>query len=794
MVAPGSTTLLRSHVEVWNVPELTAFADAISTANNETFQVNIDNAKKFFNDVGTSWQGAAYNAAYDRVGEDHDQARRVWTYVDDLVNEIRTAASDIGSHRTVLLGKLADAREAGLIVGDNWMVSEKEGVSADVINAHQEAINGAFYPFSDAVATAGTKIAEAAELVRASGDLFGSDIDVAEANTQGGRLGDEDGREAADAARNGDKAKMDEVAAHLPTYVLTPNQMQDLSAGKDVPGLPADVQDYYKHFFASAGKDGVLALNDQLKAEATGTSDHPASAAAEVQQRALADGMMAVSNEHVGTGIGPDGKLTSPGAYTNLPPDIRQLISGRAEDREYSGTPNPTAERQDMLDRARLGNLLGKADPTMVGGTTFSTEVARQGASMASYVDNVDKNMGGNMPPGFQDGDKDTIKNSATELLGAGVKNHAADYQLMTGRDATTGDKLPADLSFGAQGDRYGAHGGYDPRKFNSIAFGHDWGDQGKTASGLYDWTADHVHDQGPEGDLARKTISALPDIVAPKDYGSLATAEDGKTIFQHNADNFNKNPELANSLARVSASDINAFAGIGDAPNAPQPAAPLDLEGSKRLAFLASQTRDGRETLDLARQTYGNAVMYQVTHDPSMSPTTAHDTVRSIAALDAHINDSMQNAQIYQSYDVAAKHNEQAQQSHDDHKEIGDNVKKVVDAIPVPGGKAVSTVKDILEDQAYKGLMSGVNPDPTPEKVQYPSVEVAKYTGETDFRNRMAHHWGASPDDIVKYGPIYDGAYESTISDGLVKDNSSLEQLSTGGAQEPGAKKKQGS
>ncbi|MDR7169838.1 hypothetical protein J2W56_003582 [Nocardia kruczakiae] len=399
MVAPGTTSLLRSQVEKWSVTALADLGAAIATANNDTFLVNIDNTKKFFTDAGNSWQGVAYNAAYDRVGEDHDQARRVWAYVDDLATAIKTAASDIDSHRTVLIGKVAEASEAGLRVADNWVVCEKEGVAADVITSHQDAINGAFHPFSDAVSTACTKIAEAAELVRAAGDLFGSDLDVNDASTQSGRLGDEDGKEAADAAKNGDQAKLDEVASHLPTYVLTPDQIQALSEGKDVPTLPAEVQDYYKHFFNSAGKDGLLALNDHLQEQATATPDHPASTVAASQQRALADGMMAITNEHLGTGTGPDGKLTSAGAYTNLPPDIRQVLSGRAEERNSDGTPSPNANRQTMLDKARLANLLSKSDPNMVGGTTFSMEAARQGASLANYVDNVDKNTNGVMPP-----------------------------------------------------------------------------------------------------------------------------------------------------------------------------------------------------------------------------------------------------------------------------------------------------------------------------------------------------------------------------------------------------------
>ena len=794
MVDAGTTSLLRSNVEKWQMSTLTGLAAALVKDNNETFEVNIDQPKKYFAGLGTSWQGAAYNAAYDRVGEDHDQARKVWTYVDDLATTINQAAGDIDSHRTVLLNKVNDAVNHGLTVADNWVIPDKDGVPTATINALQDAINQAFYPFRDAVSTAATKISEAAELVRAAGDLFGSDLDVTDAPSAGKRLGAEDGDEAAAAAKNHDKAKLAEVASHLPTNVLTPQQLQDLADGKDVSTLPADVQDYYKEFLQHSGKDGLLALQDQLKQDATATADHPASTAAITQQKALADGLMAVTNEHLGTGTGPDGKLTSPGSYTNLPSDIRAVISGREEEYNNTGTANADAARQRMLDRSRLANLLSKSDSNMTGGTTFSMETSRQAASMAHYIDNASTN--GAMPPGFQDQDKNTISNAANQLLAVGNRNHEADYQLMTGLDAHTGQKIPDDLSFGATGSQYTPHGDYDPQKFNSAVFGHQWSDQGKAAAGLYDWTSDHIHDQGDQGDLARKTVSALPHVFSPTDGTKLVTADDGKTVFQHMTDGFNKNPELANALSRVSASDINAFTGVDEGSNAPKPAAPLGLQDSERLAFLASQTQDGRETLDLARQTYDNASMYELTHDGGAHAGDTRDVAQRIAGLDAHIRDAGQNALIYQEHDQVAQHNDQAQQTHDDHQKIADTAKKLVDQVPLPGGKLTGAVKGVAEDPIYNGLMNTINPQPTPEKVQYPSVESSIRDGNQDFRDRMTEfvqHSNQAPsnDTVDQYLRDYKAEYDGIVSNNLVKDNADLDQLSTGGAQAPDAKGK---
>lgn len=793
MVAPGTTAMLLPTVQKWRTSGLNDFAAALTTANNHIFEVNIDETKKFFTDAATHWQGAAYDAAYDRVAEDHQQARKVWGYIDELAGALRSAASDIESHRGILLGKVGDAQAAGLRVADNWVVCEAEGISADVIQSHQDAINGALWPFFDSVTTAGTKISEAAEFVRIAGDLFGSDLDVDDTKTQGGRIGAEDGRAAADAARDHDTAKLDEIASHLPTHVLTPEQIAALSNGQDVPTLPAEVQDYYKEFFASAGKDGLLALNDRLDAQAAGSPTNPATAAAVAQQRALADGMLAVTNDHLGTGIGPDGKLTSPGQYTNLPPDVRQLISGREQ--EYVGnSSSPSAVADRMRQRTKLADLLSHADPGMQGGRTFSTEIGRQAQSMAAYLDSS----GGQLPSSFTDADKKAMETAAQQFLGTATRNHEADYQLLTGLDPYTGQKIPDDLSFGARGSEYGTHGEYDPDKFADTVFrNHTWADKGSAAAGLYEWAGQHTHDpdaavEGTQGNLARKTVTELPHVLAPTKGDSLEFGADRKSIFQHTADSFNKNPELANSLSRVMAGNLDSVAEAGDplVSRDPNTAVHMDLKDSERLLMLADQTDEGRKTLGIAKETYDNAVAYQLTHG-GIPPEDQQAVVRRMAALDAHIDNSAYNAQAYQRGDEIAKHNDQAQKDYKDTKEIADSVKKIVDAVPVPGGAVVKPIKDILEDQAYKAVMKEVNPTPRPELLQFEYSEHVANDGTRAFYDRINSFQQASGHQVYQ-GQIdnmnawYAQTYGNIVDEYLVKNSSDLEQLSTGGKQAP--------
>ncbi|QIS18206.1 hypothetical protein [Nocardia terpenica] len=769
---------------------LTDLAKAFSTDNDDTFFTQIDGAKKFFTDA-TSWRGASHDAAYNRVAEDHDQARKVGNYVDDLVTAINQAASDIDSHRTVLLGKVADAEAAGLTVHDNWTVHGPDA-DTDLIHTHQAAIDGAYHPFTDAVSTAATKISEAAELVRAAGDLFGSDLDVKDAPAQGGRLGAEDGAAAAAAAKSNDPAAWAQVASHLPANGLTPDQMQALEQGKDVPTLPAEVQDYYREFFNNAGKDGVLGLNQYLDGQAQGGNTMAAS-----QQRALADGMVVLTNEHVGTGRTPDGKLVSPGSYTNLPPSMRQLISGRWEDdtgviKSDNGVP------QRMQQREQLANLLSKTDPGVVGGKTFSMEVARQGASLAHYLNDADTVNHGNLPPGMPADAKPKLDTAASQLLGLGTRNHEADYQLLTGKDSQTGAPIPSDLSFGANGDQYHPTGNYDPSKFTSSVFEHQWGDKGKAASGLFEWTGSETHDPGAEGDLARKTMAALPSVLAPTHTDdlthreALVTAPDGKTVFQHMADSFNKNPEFANSLARVSAGNLDAFAYAGDKVAAdPHPAVPLELRDSQRLLMLASQTDQGRQTLDLARQQYETAALYQVTHNPGGVAPDPESFLKRLAGLDAHIDAATNNAVSYQAGNQVAQHNAQAMQSYTTTKDIADSTKKLVDAIPIPGGPFVGAVKNIGEDHAYQALLNEIDPQPKPGKLQFPDVGDMQNNAHNNFENRLdslLQNGGQLPPETKRsdYVSAYEYEYNARTSAQLARNSSDLEQLATGGAQAP--------
>ncbi|MEV6358918.1 hypothetical protein [Nocardia asteroides] len=245
-------TISKSQLDNWKISKLYDLATKID-GENQLYLIQLDKAKQVFTDSQAYWSGQAREAAYNRVSEDHGQGYKLFLEVQDAPVALRSVASALESHRTTLLGKVADATSAALTVDDSWKVS---GSDADKVRTHQDAINTAYRELESAAKLAATKLAEHAGYVRAAGDLLGSGLDVSADRTAaaGARLGAEDGAALADALRRGDHTAAAAIMAHRPKG-LTTQEIADIAAGKDVPGVPADLKQYYQDFTKSFYND-----------------------------------------------------------------------------------------------------------------------------------------------------------------------------------------------------------------------------------------------------------------------------------------------------------------------------------------------------------------------------------------------------------------------------------------------------------------------------------------------------------------------------------------------------------
>lgn len=787
---------LLSQVKAWNTSRLTDLATTITTANG-SMKDQLDKTKKHFSDVHAVWSGKAYDAAYNRVGQDHDQGTKLAGEINNLPGLLQQAASTLDSHRTALLGKVNDAIADGLTVSDRWEVS---GTNADKVHSHQDLINSAYHALDAAATDAAKKITDQAEYIRAAGDLLGSSVDVSDDRTAaaGARLGGEDGKELADALRRNDTAAINEILSRMPQGVLSAQDIQDLQNGKNVT-VPAEVQDYYKQFYQGLGKDGLLSLNDHLTAETQpGSSTAPAAAA---QQTAISDSLMMLSNEKVGTGVDNTGKLISPGDYNQLPTDIRQLVSSRLEDGDWGklAAKGPNEFQKHLTEEVKFADLMSHGDQGMQPGTTFGTELGRQGASLAAYMDGKDPHINQwinqNWKPITPDGffnqpDHHSLDSAAEKYLGLAGSNHESAYQLLTGKNSHTGQPLPADLSFGATSNDYKPNGNYDPSKFGAQVFQHTWDDKGKAASTLVDWVGEHTHDQNHLGDLSRQTFTKLPELLAPHDATGKLLSQDGKSVFQLNTDSFIKNPELATGLAKTLSPNIDSFAGWNEHTTIDNGNAKLATPDAERLLFMAAQSDHGKLYLDTARQTFDHSIIEQMVNgqDPDKVKTPM-----MMAGVDARITNAEQNAAVYQDLQHVNGNNAHQQNLHDIKQEAADIAKEVAKGASkelvnkLPGGEIVHGIVGKLRDDGYDTAIEQWNPKPDPQSIQVPNPEAVTSRADLDFINRIreAHENSGkivSDDVIDQYSRDYGNAYNPLAIAGLATTTTDIDKFATGG------------
>ncbi|MEV6215264.1 hypothetical protein [Nocardia sp. NPDC051833] len=714
-------------VRRWNLGELTTWTGKLAESRAK-LMTEFDSTKKHFENLGQSWQGLAYNAAYDRVGQDHTQGQKLAYEIDELVDVLNSGISSVSGFRDTLLVKLNDATAVPLEVDASWKVLEKEGVDAEVVRTHQDAITGAYNPFRDAVEALAKAIGDQALEIRSGGDLLGSSLDVADADNQAARFGKQDGKALADAARTGDTAAIDEIASNMPEHVLSAEELRRLANGEEVSTVPAAVQDYYKALYQEAGKDGVLALNQRLLER-----EQAGDPVAAIKRDNLANSLMVVSNEKIGSG-------NQRGSYADLPTGMRELISGRYEDRDNLAIDGQLPVKDQMMQQAALAELLTQANPGYEPGQTMGIELGRQSASLAAFVADSEDDWNG-YPPGFKEGELDQVENASRQFLESSTRSNEASYALLTGKDFNTGQEIPGDLSFGATDQSFNPKD-YDPDKFTSTIFQHEWEDDGQTAAGLYDWIADGTEKPGQEGLLAKQALSELPDVFAPTETDDTGNSKlksgDGGTVFEQNANAFNTNPKLADGLSHVLATNMETFVSpdaaktaIYDDPLTPGEQANVTFSklDADRLLFLGSQSEGGRFSLEFARQTYEADMLNGAVTEGGGDPQRwLSINAPDLGSLDARITNASLNALTYQTEKTDADTYQAKLETYETRQQVGDIVKSLtLDNIELPGTTPISVignqVLEVAKDEGYNAAMEKFNPEPEREYSAYPEA-----------------------------------------------------------------------
>ncbi|MCC3333404.1 TPR repeat region-containing protein [Nocardia abscessus] len=773
----------RAQVEAWKLEKLAEWASELE-ADTQEYENQLGRMLTHFTDA--TWSGAAHDAAADRFTEENDQGRRLSQEIRGTAAALRAADARLANERRILLGRVSDALNdpespIPLTVDDRWTVAvtylgaelpadDRQKVK-DKVDHHQGLINAAYYSLMNAVNEVGAAIRAGAQQIRARGDLLGDGIDTPAATaTDIAELGREDGRAVLAAIRPDgtvDPAILDQIASRLPQGVLSEQELHILAEGGEISTMPASTQQYYREFFQGAGKDGIVALTDHLESQ-----DKAGNPAASAKLTALGNGLLAVSNEKVGTGKDANGRLQSPGGYEQLPKDLRDLVSRRWQDLDPNELAKPGQQAKDFRDLSSVGDLVSHASSGNQPGKIFGIELSRQGASMAEYLDANQKVRGDMLPgEGWQPGDKDRIENGARELFDTGLRNHESSAALLSG-------DLPADIPKPAGEDVRPGEIAYDRDKFASTVLNHDWGDDGKTPAKLFDWVATETHEVDSDGKpteqaiLARRTLIELPEFFAPVEgpqdpaqlgdkpdthRSSNLVTKDGTTVFQSNAAVFAENPELSKALANVMGSNIDAyserFGETGLTPKGLQPR--LEGTDADRLLFLASQSDQGRLTLEVSRQAYeANVINQAFTNSDTNAGVQASESVRKIAGLDARLTAAAENAMTFQDEHKIGDYNDHQIELFEKKRAAAEIVAEMTIGqieVPrqVPGGPIASMVADQLKESATEAAIEKFVPEPKELRQTFPDIANINAQGERDIQMQIISSALATGQDV---------------------------------------------
>ena len=524
-----------SRVESWQPWALTDIAEDLR-AVDEQFRVELDRMRSVIDDAHRDWQGIDYDSAYDRVTDEHTAGRRVSEEVGALADVVTGAADRIQSARQVTLAAVGDARADSWTVGDDWRVT---GDDTDACAVHQGLIDRALSVLMEEDAAVAVSLTGALGELRRQSDRVGMGSGAATGPVSAAtERGNRDGNELAAAVAGGDPAPLDAIADNLVATGLSADDFRRLAEGGSVSTLDPAVQDYYAELFRTAGKDGLFALTDHL-----GEQEAAGDTAAAHRLDNLANGLLVVSDEKVGTGLASDQSLISPGAYDNVPQEFRDLIESRiTEDGQLIGGV-ATTDPDYVTDLSRLSDLLQQSNPDVHPGTELGTELYQKAAHMVT-----------NDVAAMRYGESEDFQAhewAAGNFADIAGRNHESAQQIWFG------DGMPD---------------GYDREDTVRALTGHDWSgtDGGRGAATLIDWITDDTQSfvGDPQGDIARRALVDLPHMLAPFEESSLPNADgyeaavedDGVAVSETHRESFSRNPELSSALARALAANPDSW------------------------------------------------------------------------------------------------------------------------------------------------------------------------------------------------------------------------------------------
>ncbi|MCP9621447.1 hypothetical protein FOH10_28900 [Nocardia otitidiscaviarum] len=682
-----------SQVLSWDLEALTGQA-TFWTQQAEGFRTQLGNATNGIKGSDTAIGGKFGTSLRDRGTTLTTNGDKIGTAITAAGTAITDNLATVSTAKQSVADQVQTIQDAGY----EWRETGEVAVSDSQILAASAEVNGV-KPSSEDVTTKiaalerqasdyGTELKKRLAAAGTAADTVANSItnafkelpDAPDRRAQG----QEDGATIADGRLSDEETAR--IGARIAALELTPEQLAAIANGEEVT-VPQPTLDYLQNLYDEAGRDGLLDLADRL--EKNGSPE------ALALREDLANGLLTLSNENV-VARDENGNVTGTGGWDQLHPEIREFVGTRPNNLlegpdgntsdvpdDYRAGPMGWMESSRVVeysnDVARFGSFLAASDESFIPGERFGVELDRQAAHQAWLVDNdaFEQKYGQwQINPVTGDAEwKANTEQAAQDLLSVGARNHESSYAVLTGNGSEElfGKDVP--------GQSYKP---YEPDVIRGI-FQRDWEDDGTAAGGMINWIGTESHEVGPDGQpteqalRAREALTHLPDLFAPREEyepsgdqpqvnrpGGLDVSE-----FERTEKGFADNPELSRALANVMGSNIDAYIDSAGNPRnaylADYGEAQLEPTSANRLLYLASQSEEGRLTLEVGRQAYEASLLNAAFSQSDQSPGEyLRPHIEQLAGLDSRITNAAANALTYQDEQDISKYNDKQQEIYD--------------------------------------------------------------------------------------------------------------------------------
>lgn len=487
------------------------------------------------------WNGTSGFAARVHMTGIVQNGRSVAEVITEAADAVRTGAESIRHCRSQLVWAVADAEQGRFIVNDDGSVAvDSAALTLPLLHANltdrRPAYMQAAAAFENLASQYTTRIQSLLNqldehdrsLANAVGDVFerlaivpGVNRAVLDGPLTG--LNGEDGQSDGVLIRDGNATDgdLDRIGDILSSDMLTPDALDALARGEKIDSLPQGTYDYLNNLYNTAGRDGILDLADDLRDREAAGDPNAAS-----RLDGLANGLLVLSNENIGTG-------ESTGGYERVPPAIRDLVTWSHD--YVPGGSNYYESRTNYLDMQRFGEFISESNPGYQAGTEFSLDLHQ---AAANYVDLLDS---GQIDGLVGDDKRDPFSTTASQLFDIGVRNEDASYALLTGTSPGGGEL------------------GFHRDSVLMPLMTHEWPDDGANVGRLVDWIPGDsiITDSDDPGQVERATRAGE---AAYSLVELMSTTESG---YQHP-----RNIDLSNNFSRfidIPGPDGNGTQSIGE-------------------------------------------------------------------------------------------------------------------------------------------------------------------------------------------------------------------------------------